>query len=341
MAKKSVYHTFNLNPMVSKGCVLTKSAFLGKNFTVVPVSMIVSGAYMPGGGDEPAALFFDEKDLEKSKDTWNGRPASLGHPTNGITMNNPETFDERWLGFVFNTKYEKDNKRLSAQLWLEDNRGDEVINKVTNGEEIDVSIGAFGNVVASKGESNGVEYSYKFTDIRGDHLAVLPESSGACGWGDGCGIRAEYATKKQNDGCEDKTKVDIKENKGIGMEDKKCVKKEVEEVRVMSSDDIMKNPEKYDKDILDAIRMRDEAKQALVAKLSAIEFDGGPLCNKMLTGMDIKELSSLSALASHYESKLAEDVAVAAEAPKKVDYALAAGAAKETSNKIAPVSIKW
>ena len=65
---------------------------------------------------------------------------------------------------VHATKYDKENKRLTAQLWLDDNRGDEVIDMVKTGKEIDVSIGAYGTLTPSKGNSNGVEYFYKYME---------------------------------------------------------------------------------------------------------------------------------------------------------------------------------
>jgi hypothetical protein len=92
---------------------------------------------------------------------------------------------------VFNTRYEEESGSLKADLWIDSERGKTITNRIKLGDQIDVSIGAFGDLIPSVSNSKETkEYDYKMTNIVGDHLAVLPDGTGACSWKDGCGIRA-------------------------------------------------------------------------------------------------------------------------------------------------------
>lgn len=170
-----------------------KKNFIGTDFYVVPVSMIVAGAYYPDVSNKESgtAIYFDAAEIKNSLGTWDGKPAALNHPPSGQSLNSPHVFNNHWLGFVFGSYYEEKTQRLAAELWLQEGRSKGIMDQLMAGDEIDVSIGAFGDIIEEKGESNGVQYEYKVTNMTGDHLAVLPASKGACGWGDGCGIRAE------------------------------------------------------------------------------------------------------------------------------------------------------
>lgn len=166
---------------------------LERAYDVYPVTMMVEGAYFPNieGYGEKTALYFNGDDLHKSVQSWNGRPVSLNHPCGDTTCNTPEILNEQWLGFIFNTEYDSSEKKLRSELWLDASRGNEISSKVQRMQEIDVSIGAYGDIVKEEGLSNGVPYTDRMVNISGDHLAILPDTQGACGWSDGCGIRAQ------------------------------------------------------------------------------------------------------------------------------------------------------
>jgi len=155
-------------------------------------------------------LFFSEDEIIKSLPTWDGKPASLNHPQDGKSLTLPEVFNEHWVGFVFGTKYEPEKKRLVSEIWLNKKRSSDIINKVNNGDGIDVSIGAYGDVIKENGSSGGVEYHYKIMNMTGDHLAILPNSEGACGWEDGCGIRAKNTLYYGSEGTSVKKKKETK-----------------------------------------------------------------------------------------------------------------------------------
>jgi hypothetical protein len=168
---------------------------LGKKHTILPAVMMVEGSYYPAvsSHNSPSSLFFSSSELKHSVNTWNGRPVSVNHPDRTDTCNDPGTFDRQWIGYVFNTRFDDKRRSLKGDMWIDNERGSFVTNMVRNGKRIDVSIGALGDVLSSGGREN---YDYFMKNIVGDHLAVLPDSVGACSWEDGCGVRAEAYTLK-------------------------------------------------------------------------------------------------------------------------------------------------
>lgn len=192
---------------------LGNKALLGREYTVYPVTMMVSGAYYPNidGTGEKQALFFAESDLRKSVPSWNGRPVSLNHPPCQDTCNTPTGYDSQWLGFIFNSSYDDVENKLTSDMWLDNKRGGRISKMLSMGDNVDVSIGAFGDIVREEGLSKGTPYGEKMVNIYGDHLAVLPDSKGACSWSDGCGIRANSFI-----GCE-MSNSEIKESKEIWL----------------------------------------------------------------------------------------------------------------------------
>lgn len=175
------------------GDIVTDSV-IGKNFYVLPATMMVEGAYCPyvSGSANKTTLYFSGEALKESVQTWNGRPVSINHPDEEETCNCPQNYDKQWLGFVFNAEYDEVGKKLKSELWLEQERGAFIVESIKNGDSVDVSIGAFGDLVPSR--NAGANYDMK--NIVGDHLAVLPDGIGACSWKDGCGIRAAVYCKE-------------------------------------------------------------------------------------------------------------------------------------------------
>ena len=173
--------------------VVSEGSFAGNNYYVVPSVMLVEGAFTPAidSLSEPTSLYFDGSDIMNSTHSWNGRPVSLYHPIGDNSCNVPHILDNQLIGYVFNARFEEVEKKLRADLWLLRGRGKFIIDKIMSGEKIDLSVGAFGDIVPEEGISNVVVYSQRMTNIVGAHLAVLPGARGACSWTDGCGIRME------------------------------------------------------------------------------------------------------------------------------------------------------
>lgn len=171
---------------------------LDNDYAVLPAVMMVEGTYTPyvENFTEKSALKFTTKELKRSINSWNGRPVSIDHPDNQQSCNCPSNYQKRWIGYVFNTRMDGTRNRMLSDIWIDKNRGSSIIDMFSKGNEVDISIGAYGDLVPS----NDNDADFLMTNIVGDHLAVLPNGIGACSWKDGCGIRAmkQVIPKKGN-----------------------------------------------------------------------------------------------------------------------------------------------
>jgi hypothetical protein len=164
--------------------------FKNKKYIVVPVIMMKEGVH--SGSQGP--LLHTAEELGKCTACWNGIPIVVHHPEvegNSVSANDPEVLTSYQIGIVFNTKMDDD--KLKAEAWI-----DEAVAKakfplvlayINQGKALDVSVGVFPDEVEESGEWNGEQYIGIATNLRPDHLALLPGERGACSWSDGCGIR--------------------------------------------------------------------------------------------------------------------------------------------------------
>jgi hypothetical protein len=192
--KRSLQKSILITGTVNCSLVETKTLF-NQEYSVLPVVMMVEGSYQPFVEElsEPAKIYFSSHELKASARAWNGRPACINHPEGVGTFNSPENYEKSWVGFVFNVRYEDTKRRLKGDLWVEEGRGSFIKEMVKKGDHVDVSIGVFSDLVPS----NNKESDFMLTNITPDHLAILPDSKGACNWGDGCGIRAKESEAKE------------------------------------------------------------------------------------------------------------------------------------------------
>jgi hypothetical protein len=164
----------------------------GEAYIVYPVIMMTEGVHAGSGGP----TLYTSQELAEYHWTWNGMPVSINHPQddNGspISCNDPTVYNTQVVGKIFNTVFE-DNK-LKAEAWLKETvlnaLGADVIKALESGNNLEVSTGLFCDAQEVSGDWNGETYNAVATNIRPDHLALLPGGVGACSWKDGCGIRA-------------------------------------------------------------------------------------------------------------------------------------------------------
>ena len=165
----------------------------GKEYLVVPTSMIVEGVHNN--------LMYPASELAKFPDAWNGCPVVIvpeGHPKdefgNPVTANSPEEFELHRVGYLFNSEWEDPKGRVLSETWLEVAKmnevdgGETVLKMLRDGENIEVSTGLFTDEIPEEGEWNGEEYEAILVNYRPDHLALLPFDKGACSWEDGAGM---------------------------------------------------------------------------------------------------------------------------------------------------------
>jgi len=273
---------------------MSKKEFLGKEYTVLPATIIKEGAFYPEGSDpEKGALFVSSDAIEKSALRWNGRGVSLNHPTNDTaTLNTPTDYNNQYLGLVFNSRYSSSEKAIKTEFWLDSERAKPIIDKIKSGDKIDVSIGAYGTFGNAEGNIGNTYYGHSFENIKPDHVAILPFSDGACSYEHGCGIRAKKTPEK------------IKEQKkemAIKMNDSKnnCDETLSNDVDSHSIDNIKSllchaSPE-LRKSIQMAMLQQETAKADVIDKINAI--GGVSFCDKFFEKNSTTDLSKIVALA--------------------------------------------
>ncbi|MDD5220007.1 MAG: hypothetical protein PHV11_05555, partial [Candidatus Bipolaricaulis sp.] len=103
-----------------KGYVIEEKMHQGKNHIVVPVVMMVEGVHYGSHGP----LLHSINELGKFPDSWNGIPVVINHPEiegRNVSANSPEIIEQQTVGRVYNT-YVKDNRKLAAEAWLDEER---------------------------------------------------------------------------------------------------------------------------------------------------------------------------------------------------------------------------
>lgn len=191
----------------------------GRTHLVAPVVMVREGV-LKGG-------YVPSDEIAYSENGWNGRPITAppekgtnaraampddlpdgmsGHPLNGegdfVSANQDPYADDMRIGEVRQVETIEENAALRAEAWLDIERvktvgthAQSVIESLVNGDPLDVSIGFWHDIEQSAGTFNESEYEFVVRNIMPDHLAMLPNETGACSWDDGCGVpRAQNAT---------------------------------------------------------------------------------------------------------------------------------------------------
>ncbi len=162
----------------------------GRKHLVIPVIMMKEGVHRGSHGP----LLHRSEDLGLFPGSWNGIPVCVHHPQEdgtNVSANHPHIIDEWTIGRVFNTVM--DNGSLKAEAWLDKDslsRFPEVLEHITQGKPLDVSVGVFTEDEMVAGDWQGEAYEGIARNHRPDHLALLPGGIGACSWDDGCGVRA-------------------------------------------------------------------------------------------------------------------------------------------------------
>lgn len=173
--------------------------YQGRQFLVVPVVMMVEGVHNGSGGP----TLYTQDQLRQFPEAWNGRPVPIYHPeVNGqfVSCNDPRILEQWTVGQLFNTRFS--DGRLRSEAWIDVEKcrtiSPSTLEMLERGDAMDVSTGVFSEDIAVQGSWNGEAYSAIASNIRPDHLALLPGSVGACSWADGCGVRANKEADMPN-----------------------------------------------------------------------------------------------------------------------------------------------
>lgn len=176
------------------------ATFEGRNYLVAPVVAlvegVVNGELVPG------------EEIGKYVDAWNGIPLPIDHPRrNGrpVSANDPARIEQSSLGRFFNARVTNGRgKRLRGELWIDIEKANrlggealEVLQRLENGEPLEVSTAYFRDLEAQPGSYGDKDYIGIQRNLRPDHLALLPQSVGACSWEDGAGAPRVNDSQKE------------------------------------------------------------------------------------------------------------------------------------------------
>jgi len=176
--------------LTTNNYVIRTETHQGRKHLVVPVVMMVEGVHNGSAGP----LLHTQDELGKFPAAWNGIPVVIGHPEeNGqlISANSPKVIDQSVIGRVYNSKME--NAKLKGEVWADVEKLKQTsplaYAYIMQQKPLDVSVGVFSDDESTSGEWDGKDYVAIARNYRPDHLALLPEGTGACSWLDGCGVR--------------------------------------------------------------------------------------------------------------------------------------------------------
>ena len=141
------------------------------------------------------------EDIAEVLPSWQGIPVPLNHPMNDygepISANSPAVLAHT-IGRFFNPRIEGD--RLIGEVWLDtakcERLGGEALatlRRMEAGEKIEISTAFYAKDLATQGLYKGARYIGQRVQLRPDHVALLPNSVGACSIAHGCGVHALHA----------------------------------------------------------------------------------------------------------------------------------------------------
>lgn len=198
-SRSRMEHVQNLRVALQRTGPARTETLMGREYRVFPAVLVREQVLHNNLG----RTFLPFSEIRESVDAWNGVPVVVRHPE-GRSGRDPRVLNERGVGYLFGASAA--NGALKASVWLdvarlqeiEDARG--MAANAESGEIGEVSTG-FGTLVRPEpGVHHGERYDLVMTRIQPDHLALLPDETGACSVADGCGL-ARNSAGACNCGC--------------------------------------------------------------------------------------------------------------------------------------------
>lgn len=157
-------------------------------YLVAPLTMIVPGVL--NGSQGP--LYYPLEELQKQPADWNHIPIVLYHPLKDgkpISAKDPAVLNSSQLGVLLNTAA---TEKLTAEGWFHVENTKRIApvvwKNLEQGKPVELSTGLLLDADPVQGEFNGTAYKAIARNYRPDHLAILPDVTGACSIKDGCGV---------------------------------------------------------------------------------------------------------------------------------------------------------
>lgn len=176
--------TFNLTSNLKRYETLE-----GRRCLVVPAVVLTEGVH--DGSQGP--LLYENAELEKfSIPAANYRPAVIYHPTangEGISATDPTVLEKQKVGVTMNTQWDG---RSKMEVWFDEDKLKRVDPRVhtalENNQPVEVSTGLYHDLEKKSGTHNGQAYVGIVRNMKLDHLAILPDQTGACSIAKGAGL---------------------------------------------------------------------------------------------------------------------------------------------------------
>jgi len=201
MGERSVRHVHLLGVV---GQIRT-AKYENRDHIIVPVVALMEGVIHAINAETPE--YVPISCLMSAPQGWNGRPVMFGHPTRDghqISANDPKVLAEKSFGRVFQSRIS--GKKLLLDAWVDPDKArkigaERLLERVQNGEQVEVSVGAFVVTENTAGDYNGKPYKAIWRDLIPDHLAFLQQGTGACSVAMGCGTHraAQQAEGEQHE----------------------------------------------------------------------------------------------------------------------------------------------
>jgi len=169
----------------------------GREHWILPVVMMVEGVHNGSRGP----LLYSLEEMQRAPSEWNGVPITIGHPTREsgdyVSINDLPT-GPNIVGQIENAIISDDKLKADACIDIQvlQETSADAYEYIKEGKALEVSTGMQATEVPESGDWNNEEYRAIATNFSPDHLALLPNSVGACSWDDGCGIRNQKLNKK-------------------------------------------------------------------------------------------------------------------------------------------------
>lgn len=176
----------------------------GRDYIVANLVLIVPGVLHGSKG----ALYYPPDECARNPTTWNGMPLVVEHPTRDgvpISARDPEvSLGESVVGALYRSRFQEN---LSGEGWFDVERtaaydrrlpdADKMLPRLEKGVPIEISTGLWTDnfpVANGRCPKTGREYTAVARNYRPDHVAILPQTRGACSVADGCGVNMNEAT---------------------------------------------------------------------------------------------------------------------------------------------------
>lgn len=179
---------------VNLDCRQLRTEYLeGEKYLVAPVVLMTPGVHEGSKG----ALLYRDKELGDYAPAWNHKPLVLNHPKKGIACT-AKFLNRNKMGILLETDFDRGKQR--AEAWFNERRtatvSPAVLAKLKRKEQMEVSTGLFVDQRGEPGKFKGKRYKAIAANHKPDHLAILPDSEGACSIKDGGGLFQLNAKRK-------------------------------------------------------------------------------------------------------------------------------------------------